>query len=187
MNLVKNKLPLLAFLFALLSVNNESKAQASANTTLNVVLTDVRSIKVNPAQTTVSLNFANAADYQNGVVNTQPSHLEITSTNGYVVKVKSASANLVNGTNNIPVNTITLMPNVTAGNSGGSGTVVISLSSASITPVNLSPTPTTIISSPTGQTKVFYDMKYGAQGGSSYINKAAGTYSTTITYTIEPL
>lgn len=183
-----------AFITAIFS--SSVSAQTNANTTLNVVLSDVRSIKVNPAQTNVSLAFANANDYTNGVSSNQPSHLEIISTGGYAIKVKSSGPSLVNGTNSIPVNTITLTPTVGA-QPGVSGSVIVisvggntngsSGGSGTLTPAVLNPTPVNLISSSSGTTKRFYDITYKASGGAPYINKAAGTYSTTITYSIEPL
>ncbi len=161
---------------------NFARSQTTANTTMNVVLADIRSIKVNPAQNTVSLNFATASDYDNGVSSLQNAHLEISSTGGFIVSAKSSSPNLVNGANTIPVNTIKLTPSLSA---------IASNSTTIGTPTNrtisLSPIQTTFISSRLGATKVFFDVDYKASGGAQYINKAAGTYTSTITYTIDPL
>lgn len=182
------KLTLLASGFLLLGVfsNNSLNAQASANATLNVVLSDVRSIKVNPAQTSVSLTFSNVNDYNNGVTSEQNAHLEITSTGGYIIKVRSSTANLVNGPNSIPANTVQLTPKQNSTGVAAAGVNNAVSKPASLTPVNLSASPSTIISSTDGATKIFYDMTYKASGGPQYINKANGTYTTTITYTIEP-
>jgi len=180
-------LPTLTLL--ILGYSNFSSAQTTGNTTLNVVLNDVRSIKVNPAQTNVSLIFNNASDYTNGVSSNQASHLEITSTGGFVVKVKSSGPSLINGSNSIPVNTISLTPTVTAsqnsnlvGATASTGGVVI----RTVSTTTLSATDAQFINSPTGGTKIFYDVKYTSSGGPNYINKPAGTYTTTITYSIEP-
>ena len=81
-------------------------AQASDNATLNVALSDVRSIMVNPSQNTVEIVFATAEDYQNGVVSTQTSHIMVTSTGGFQITVKASTEGLVSGANSIPVNTI---------------------------------------------------------------------------------
>lgn len=172
-------------LFALIFFN-QLFAQGSANTTLNVALSDVRSITINPIQTNVTLSFANADDYINGVSNTLGSHLLITSTGGYLVKVKSSGINLVNGNNLIPANSISVTPNISA----GSSTVKTGLTTVGvgfISSVQLSPSPTLLIQSPFGANTVFYDVKYAASGGGAYINKPQGTYTTTITYSIEPL
>jgi hypothetical protein len=186
MTMLKRKILFIAFFACFLGSTQMLQAQTSANATLNVVLSDVRSIKVNPAQATVTLNFANVTDYNNGVSSTQNAHLEVTSTGGYIIKVKSSTPNLVNGTNQIPVNTVTLTPLQSSGGAVGTSTSAVGRASTLI-PVNLGATATTIISSTDGATKIFYDMTYRASGGAPYINKASGTYTTTITYTIEPL
>lgn len=151
--------------------------QASDNATLNVVLADVRSIKLNPAQTTVQLNFNNASDYQNGVLLNQAAHLEVTSTGGFQVKVKSSGVSLQNGTNTIPVSTITLVPSLSSGYTD---------MGASFNTVTLSPTQQQMITTPNGSARVVFDVRYGASGGQPYIDKPAGTYVTTITFSIEP-
>lgn len=185
----KKILPIITLLMIAL-ISTSLDAQTTTNTTLNVVLNDVRSIKVNPSQTNVSLIFNNADDYTNGVFSNQASHLEITSTGGYIVKVKSSGPNLTNGVNTIPVNTISLTPTVsssqsanTIGATGSTGAVVVKI----VSTTTLSSTDAQFINSPTGSTKIFYDVKYASTGGPNYINKPAGTYTTTITYSIEPL
>ena len=89
-------------------------AQASDNATLNVTLSDVRSIMVNPTQNNVELVFATPEDYQNGVTSSQPSHIMVTSTGGFQITVKASTEGLVFGANSIPVNTIRLSPGPSA-------------------------------------------------------------------------
>jgi hypothetical protein len=151
--------------------------QASDNATLNVVLSDVRSIKVNPAQTSVQLSFNNATDYQNGVNSSQVAHLEVTSTGGYQVTVKASGPSLQNGTNVIPVNTITLTPTLSAGYTDAG---------LAFQTITLSATQQEMITTPNGSPKMVFDVKYTASGGQPYIDKPAGTYVTTITFSIEP-
>jgi hypothetical protein len=155
-----------------------AQAQASDNATLNVVLADVRSITVNPAQNAVQLNFATATDYQTGVISNQVGHLIVTSTGGFQVKVKASGETLVNGANSIPVNTITLSPSINAGSTLPPGATFVN--------VQLSSVPQPIIQSTNGSANVIFDVEYKASGGDPYINKPAGTYVTTITYSIEP-
>jgi hypothetical protein len=162
---------------ACINISTKTNAQATANANLNVVLADVRSIKVNPAQSTVSLNFSSSTDYQNGVSLMQQAHLEITSTGGYQVKVKASGASLTNGTSTIPVSTIMLTPTLSAGSVD---------EGVSFTPVSLSSTQQSLINTANGSVKIFFDMKYAASGGQNYINKKAGTYITTVTFSIEP-
>jgi hypothetical protein len=173
----KKMLGILIACLAGISISIKTNAQASANANVNVVLADVRSIKVNAAQSTVSLNFTSSTDYLNGVFTTQAAHLEITSTGGYQIKAKAATSSLVNGTSTIPVSTIMLTPTLSAGSSDEGVT---------FTPVSLSATQQPIINTPNGSTRIFFDMKYQASGGQDYINKLAGTYVTTVTFSIEP-
>jgi hypothetical protein len=153
-------------------------AQASDNATLNVVLADVRSIIVNPAQNAVQLDFVTATDYQVGVTKTEVAHLNVTSTGAFQVKVKASTDQLVNGANSIPVNTIILTPNISANSTLPAGAV--------FTPVTLSAIAQQLIQSSNGSPKVEFDVEYKSSGGDPYINKPAGTYVTTITYSIEP-
>jgi hypothetical protein len=166
----------MTFLFAGSSL--AVRAQASDNATLNVVLSDVRSIVVNPAQNSVQLNFATARDYQLGVSSTQVGHLIVTSTGGYQIRVKASSESLVNGANTIPVNTITLKADINAGSTSPGGISFVNIQLSSI--------PQRFIESSIGSASIQFDVTYEASGGDPYINKPAGTYVTTITYSIEP-
>jgi hypothetical protein len=174
---IKSRILAVLLLAWCLGAGNNMYAQSSDNATLNVVLADVRSIKLNPAQTTVRLNFNNATDYQNGVFMDNLSHLEVTSTGGFQIKVKSSGTFLQNGINTIPVNTITLRPTVTSGyTDAGLGLQTITLSA----------TNQQMVTTPNGSSRMFFDVRYTASGGQPYINKPAGTYVTTITFSIEP-
>jgi hypothetical protein len=177
MESTKFRLPALFLIAGCLGAVNGLFAQASDNATLNVVLADVRSIKLNPAQTTVQLNFNNANDYQNGVALNQQAHLEVTATGGFQVKVKSSGTNLQNGINTIPVSTISLVPSLSSGYSD---------MGVSFQTVTLSPTQQQMITTPNGSSKIVFDVRYNASGGQPYIDKRAGTYVTTITFCIEP-
>jgi hypothetical protein len=177
MESIKFRVLVMLFIAGGLGAGNTVHAQASDNATLNVVLADVRSIKLNPAQTTVQLNFNNTNDYQNGVVLNQAAHLEVTSTGGFQVKVKSSGVSLQSGTNTIPVSTITLAPSLSSGSAD---------MGASFQTVTLSSTEQQMISTPNGSSRVVFDVRYTASGGQPYIDKPAGTYVTTITFSIEP-
>lgn len=177
MESIKFRMLAVCLLIACLGGVRRTYAQASDNATLNVVLADVRSIKLNPAQTTVQLNFNNANDYQNGVVLNQNAHLEVTSTGGFQVKVKSSGASLQNGINTIPVSTITMIPSLSSG--------YVDMG-ASFQTVTLSPTQQQMITTPNGSSKIVFDVRYQASGGQPFIDKPAGTYVTTITFSIEP-
>ena len=160
-----------------LLMGHAAMGQASDNLTLNVVLADVRSIRLNPAQTTVQLQFANVTDYQNGVSLDEPAHIEVTSTGGYQVKVKSSGASLQNGVNTIPVSTITLTPTLSSG---------FADAGVAFQTVTLSSTEQQMITTPNGSSRIVFDVQYRASGGQPYIDKPAGTYVTTLTFSIEP-
>jgi len=164
-------------------------AQTTASATVNVVLADVRSIKINPTQSVVTLNFNSASDYTNGVTSQQNAHLEVTSTGGYIIKVKASNANLQNNTNTIPVSTINISPKVNSSSNIGSaiiGSYSNTMASTYLYPANLTVSPSLIIESSKGSPKTMYDIQYKASGGVNYMNKAPGNYSVTITYSIEP-
>ena len=153
-------------------------AQQSDHVTLNVTLAQVQSISVNSGQKTVTLAFETASDYQNGVSSPQTDHLNVSSTTSFQVNVK-AEGDLSNGTENIPVNTITITPTVTSGYADAEP------GGETLTGTSLSTSDQGIITSATnGTVETHYDVEYKASGGDDYINKPAGTYATTVTYTI---
>ncbi len=161
-------------------------SQTTASATLNVVLADVRSIKVNPAQNVVNITFSNSSDYSNGVAINQIGHLEITSTSGYIVKARASSANLIFGAEQIPVSTVTLTASLNSGGISSSSSTGKANTSTYVYPIRLSTTPRVMIEGSLGGAGIIYDVNYKAGGGVDYMNKPSGNYSTTIIYTIEP-
>ncbi|MGO1728667.1 MAG: peptidoglycan-binding protein LysM, partial [Flavobacteriaceae bacterium] len=103
-----------AFVFG----TNNVQAQAQATTEVNIILNDVISFGsgsvANGGQ--VDFNYITAADYNDGLgaVNVANS-LIVTSTKNFDVKVKAEGANFTDGTNNIPVDVLTI--NAAAGGS----------------------------------------------------------------------
>lgn len=112
------KLLTFSFVGFALVIANDAKAQAGMtstgqNTTMTVRLNDAISIEVlNPA---TMLEFASAADYQNGVTQTEAAALRVTSTRSYNLNVRSQDANLMHtdgtmiGVENIQVETPTVL------------------------------------------------------------------------------
>ena len=153
-------------------------------------IADVRSIKINPSQNVIALNFTTTNDFTNGISLLQNSHLEVISTSGYLIKVRTSSANLVNAANKIPVNTITLTPalNISSGATTSSASQSGSSTQSSIYsfPVILAPNPKLMVESSIGASRTIFNVSYTASGGQEYMNKATGNYTTTITYSIEP-
>lgn len=152
---------------------NKANAQATGTTELTVNLADVRVITV--AQPTVAISLSTAADYTNGKSSTQNNHISVTSTGGYVVKVKADNANMTDGTNNIPVSTIAITPTVASGTAP-------TLSNVS----GLTTSDQTIATGAAGTLATVFNVQYTASGGANYLNKPAGAYSVDIQYTIEP-
>ena len=162
-------------LIAGFATSNTAAAQASASATANlsVVLSELRSITVGTPN--VSVPITTAAHYQTGNFTDVPNHVSVTSSQAYKITATSATANLVNGANTIPANTITLTP--TAGTVNGGGTM-----SYNSQPL-VAATPGILIAGTAGTTNSSFNVKYTASGGSSYL-VPAGTYATVVTYTV---
>ena len=156
-----------------------AQAYSSDVTNLQVVIPELRSIKVNSLQKDVVLTFATADDFKNGVSSKQTKHLEVTSTGKFQVKV-AASSNLRNALNEINVNTISLTPELNSG--------VDPNTNNTYNLVNLKVNaPQVLISSNLGTVQSFFDVSYKASGGVEYIDKAKGTYQTVVTYELTDL
>ncbi|HCO20177.1 MAG TPA: hypothetical protein DIT47_03555 [Flavobacteriaceae bacterium] len=178
----------IATLFSL-TVNAQASAQpsASASATLNVRLYPIQTIVVNPAQSTVNLDYKTTTDYANGVNSDQKDHLEVYSTGAFAVSVKSSTNQLTNTTfsaDNINSSDITITPKP--------GTAK-PLTGATLTPKQLSTSTTVgevIISSDLGANNATFNINYAAKGDKdNYINKYHNAenptvYTTTVTYTI---
>lgn len=128
----------------------------------------------------VDLNFSTTDNYVNGVHSGSVTndHITVSSNTGFQVNVKG-SGDLVNGSNSIPLGTITITPS--------DGSQTISPAPAyTATSGGLSTSSQTIITSASGTTSAKFNIDYYARGGSDYVGKPAGTYSATITYSIVP-
>ena len=165
----------LLFLFAVLHSSISLFAQGSANTNLNVVLGPIQSIKVNPAQNNVTVSLSTSSEYMNGKASEQQDHIEVMSNPQYQVTV-SAATHLVGETSSIDISTISVTPSF--GSLGGNPGGIV------LTPQALSLNSNTLVQSSHGDTQRTFNMKYQVSGGEAYVNKPAGTYTTTITYTI---
>ncbi len=153
--------------------NANAQASSSATANLSVVLSELRSITI--ASPNVSIPITTAAHYQTGNNTTVANHLSVTSSGAYKITATSATANLVNGAYNIPANTVTLT--ATAGTLNGNGTLTYTAQPL----VNI--TPGTLIACTAGTTSSSFNVKYAASGGNAYL-VPAGTYTTTVTYTV---
>ncbi len=150
------------------------------NVTLNVRLKPIQTLIVNNLQKTVNLDYVTKDDYNNGVSSLNADHLNIYSTGGFQVKVKSANAALQNGAKTIQANTIQIK--ATAGSEAVNGAQYAQN-------VQLSANETTLVTSSNGGVNKKISIEYKGAGANAYLdNYIAGQdptiYTTELTYTI---
>ena len=153
-----------------------SFSQDAASTNLNIQLNSIQSIKINEAQNDVTIALNTASEYNNGKASNQADHIQIMSTSNYEIKV-SAASDLIGDAASINIGSVTVTPSL--GSLGGPAAGNIQLN-----PVALSLGESTIVQATHGDIQRSFDVKYRVSGGSEYLNKPLGTYSTLVTYTI---
>ena len=158
-------------------------AQTVNTTTLNVTLTSLFQITV--GQVAVPIAMLTLNNYKNGSESgVMPAHLVVNATGGYNVQV-SASTDLKNATDGttIPVNTITVKP------AYGLLNFTQPVKEIIFSPLPLSTSPQTIISSLDGETIRTFDVNYviPVLMAPYYMNKSLGIYTTTLAYTLVAL
>ncbi|WP_027388607.1 hypothetical protein [Chryseobacterium gregarium] len=169
------KLIFAAFAFAgFISLN------AQQTVTLNVRLKPIQTLVVNTTQKVVNLDYVTKDDYVNGVSSVNADHLNIYSTGGFQVKVKSANAALQNGAKNIQANTIQIKA------SAGSEPITGAQYAQN---TQLSANETTLVTSAIGGVDKKISIEYKGAGANAYLdNYIAGqtptVYTTELTYTI---
>ena len=167
------------FLFAAAGLFAFATANAQ-NVTLNVKLSPIQTLVVNPTQKVVDLEYKNKDDYKNGVTSEKIDQLTIYSTGGFEVKVKSSNAAMQNGGKNIQTNTIKIKAKA------GSDAVNGAQYSQSI---DLSPNDSNLVTSTNGGVDRKISIEYKGAGAETYLdNYIAGqiptVYTTELTYTI---
>ena len=140
------------------------------NSNVQVNVSNMMEVVVQNSQIDLTVNTA--AKYQQGVTTTVPNQVRLSSTVPYNITVKASGPNLSSsGGVNIPVGVITIeaMPGQTG-----------------VTPIVLSASPQTIITSGDPVIDRLLNLQYRipATQTSNLLNKAAGRYDTTITYSI---
>lgn len=173
MNHVPQKINRLAALVCLVvfSATRLCAQSSTGNATLTVVLSDVLQLTINTSA--VSLNFATAANYNNGVTSLINSQLTITCNKAYDLRIKTAGPTLINGANTIPVSNVTVQTVGLGGAAGGTPLVVSALSTTDQTLVrSLPPTMSQAI-----------NVQYSTAAGNTAFLKPAGAYVTTVTFT----
>lgn len=163
-----------------------AQAQNSDNVTLNVRLNPIQTLVVNSLQKTVDLDYTTKQHYNDGVSSRQENHLNIFSTGGFEVKVKSGGSELTNqataGLNgNIAASTIKL--------TAFAGTQNALTDAQYSQNIELSATEGVIASSTKGARDINIDIQYVAAGNDAYLDKYVAnqtptTFTTTVTYTI---
>lgn len=145
-------------------------ASQTMNSSVQVNVSNLMELIVQDPSVTLTVNTT--ANYQQGVTTTMPNHVKVSSTVPYNVTVKASSSVLSSsGGVQIPVGVITI-----EGMAGQTG----------ITPVVLSASPQLIITSANPAVDRLLNLQYRIPSTqtSNLLNKTAGSYNTTITYTI---
>src|SRR5690606_11722934 len=154
--------------------------------TLHCKINPIHTLVDNTQQKTVNIDYTTKDHYKDGVSSKQVKHLNIFSTGGFEVKVKSGGSELTNqgtaGSNgNIAASTIKIV--ATQGSQDA-------LTEADYKQnVELSATDGIIVSSTKGARDKNIDIEYKAAGGDAYLDKYVAnqtptTFSTVVTYTI---
>ena len=161
---------------------NNIKAQKTSTTatTVKMVLADVISMEAPAAQ--VTFTYDNAAAYNTDQKQTVVDNLKVTSTKSFGIKVKADGANFTDGTNNIPVNVMTVKPVAGVGPKAMGGTQA---------PVVLSTTDQVLVTAAPKGSQVTLNIDYFIPSTESssdkILGKPAGTYTQTVTYTATAL
>lgn len=180
----KNILSIAALIICGLVCVNSVKAQTSDNVTVNIKFRPVQSIVVNPAadHQTVDLVYEDKDDYANGVSAEMLDHLEVFSTGGFIVTANTDGDF-----------TRTAGGSISAANVILKATEGTDTSIGSFTDVELSTTPTTLITATEGGTTLKYNVTYdntAAGADNNYINNyihpdsPESVYTAKVIYTI---
>lgn len=174
----------IASLMMLIGIAAEAQTD---NATLNVRLNPIQTLVVNAQQKTVDIDYVTKDHYKHGVSSTQNNHLNVFSTGGFEVKVKSEGDLINNATagpnGNIDASSIkiTALP-------GTQDPLTNNASYAPTAPLTLG-AENTIVSSTLGAVDRNIGVLYEAAGANAYIDKyVAGqtptVFTTKVTYTI---
>jgi hypothetical protein len=138
-------------------------------TTIQVTVADLAELKIN--HNDVRLEFKTAEDYRKGVYVDLPAHFTLSATAPYDVYVQATNSNLHNGASSIPVQSITIssaadnIPELLTTKLGSTRQKILS-------------------ATPVIDRKV--NVRYGisAKDAVNLLNKPAGQYSATVTYSL---
>ena len=163
-----------------LGTNIVSAQNNTATTTVNITLADVIAIDQTSSAAAggvVNFEYSTAEDYNSDQTVNVPTSLVVTSTNTFDIKVKADGANFISGSDNIPVDVLTIKP-VMSGTTTMTGTpsnVVLSTSDQTL-----------ISGADLGSARVLeldYFIPKAKSTSPAILGKPEGTYTQTVTYT----
>ncbi|WP_118195333.1 hypothetical protein [Albibacterium indicum] len=170
----------IGLIFTLVNAGGQILAESTARATFQIYPQDqlpvepTYAIQINGQARDGVLEFRNVIDYVNGVSQTYPGGLAITSTTPYTVQVRALSPNLTSADNLLPVNTVSL--SITEGSGSVGGTIVLS--------ENLQTVFNGINS--TSQARTF-DIRYFTKPNDERMLRVKpDSYQTTLMYTLIP-
>lgn len=151
------------------SVPTNSTTAAQASGSLEIVVSDLSELVVNPTQQAVNFAFTTADHYKNGISQDMPAHLRLSKTTPYNLYVRATSANFSSGTNSIPLDVMQIGP--ATGETG-------------MNTVTLSTTAQKLIESANPVIDRNISIRYSilASQTSKLLNKPTGTYSSNIIF-----
>lgn len=160
---------------------NAQAQNHTATTAVNIILNDVISIDAGSIAIggAVDFNYVTAADYNSTKTAVIENSLIVTSTKNFDVKVKAGGANFTNGTNNIPVNVLTIKAATGGTMAGTQNQVVLSASDQVL-----------IGNAPLGSALTLnldYTIPQAKSSSPDILGKPAGTYTQNVTYTATAL
>ena len=153
--------------------HGNSAGSGTGPASMSIVLSNLSTLTLGSGASTAALNFSSASAYQNGVTLNQSAALGVFCNQSYSISV-AASQNLKNGTNSIPISNVTVDATPSTGGTGIT------------TPAKtLSTSSQTIITATSGTLSQNFDLSYyTSAGNTAFLGMPAGTYTTTLTYTI---
>lgn len=158
----------------------QNQLQAQATTTVNITLADVISIDESlssAAGGVVNFSYSTAEHYNSDQTVNVPTSLVVTSTSSFDIDVKANGENFTSGSDNIPVDVLTIQP-VTGGTTTMTGTP---------SNVELSTTDQKLITGADLGSELVLELDYlipaAKSSSSDILGKPAGTYTQTVTYT----
>lgn len=179
---MKNKIILSALAIGafVFGTNNAQAQTHTATTAVNITLKNVITIdKINSLgnEGQVDFNFTHLNHYNDGLSATVPNSLIITSTKNFDIHVKAEGANLSFGSNDIPVEVLTITAAVGGSMAGVQNSIILSKVDQLL-----------IGNVPLGS-DLTLNLDYtipGDKSSSDILGMPAGTYTQNITYTARP-